>query len=152
MNLEEYTYYRTGSTKIPVVIRNMFFKPFISSSLKSFWKFWNPTWGYFLLFYCYKPIKTIFPAWVALIATFIVSGLAHDIIYIIPMMIKEIKFVFPFITVWFFIISIGILLSEYLQINFRKTNLKFRPIFHLSYLIITFILTRFIDLLIAKLI
>lgn len=150
MNLEEYTYYRTGSTKIPVVIRNMFFKPFVSSSLKSFWKYWNPTWGYFLLFYCYKPIKTIFPAWVALITTFIVSGLAHDIIYIIPMMIKEVKFVFPFITVWFFIISIGILLSESLQINFKKISLKFRPIIHLGYLIITFILTRYIDLLIAK--
>ena len=145
MNLEEYTYYRTGTTKVPLIIRNMFFKPFLSSSLKSFWKYWNPTWGYFLLFYCYKPIKTIFPAWVSLIITFIISGLFHDIIYIIPMMMKEGKFVFPFITVWFFIISIGILLTEYLQINFIKTNLLFRPIFHLGYLIVTFIVTRYVD-------
>ena len=145
MNLEEYTYYRTGTKKIPMVIRNMFLKPFVSSSLKSFWKYWNPTWGYFLLFYCYEPIKKYFPAWVALITTFIVSGLAHDIIYIIPMMMKEVKFVFPFITVWFFIISIGILLTEYLHGNF-KTNSMFRPIIHLGYLVGTFILTRYIDL------
>ena len=58
---------------------------------------------------------------------------------------KEGKFVFPFITVWFFIISIGILLTEYLQINFNKTNLLFRPIFHLGYLIVTFIVTRYVD-------
>jgi hypothetical protein len=146
MNLEEYTYYRTGSTKVSLIIRNMFFKPFVSSSFRSFWKYWNPTWGYFLLFYCYKPIKTIFPHWVALIITFLISGLFHDIIYIIPMMMKEVKFVFPFITVWFFIISIGILLTEYLQIDLNKINLMVRPIFHLGYLIITFILTRYIDL------
>lgn len=146
MNLEEYTYYRTGSTKVSLIIRNMFFKPFVSSSFKSFWKYWNPSWGYFLLFYCYKPIKTIFPDWAALIITFLISGLVHDIIYIIPMMINEVEFVFPFITVWFLIISIGILLTEYLQIDFNKTNIIFRPFFHFGYLAGTFILTRYIDL------
>lgn len=146
MNLEEYTYYRTGSTKVSLIIRNMFFKPFVSSSLRSFWKYWNPSWGYFLLFYCYKPIKAIFPHWAALIITFIVSGLLHDMIYIIPMVLKNGEFVFHFITVWFLLISIGILLTEYLQIDFNKTNLIFRPIFHLGYLAGTFILTRYIDL------
>ena len=146
MNLEEYTYYRTGSTKVSMIIRNMFFKPFVSPSFRSFWKYWNPTWGYYLLFYCYKPVKTIFPHWAALIIAFLISGLFHDVIYILPMMMKEVKFVFPFITVWFFIISIGILLTEYLHIDLKKTNLMFRPIFHLSYLVGTFILTRYIDL------
>jgi hypothetical protein len=146
MTLDDYTYYRAGSTKVSLIFRNMFFKPFLSASFRSFWKYWNPTWGYFLLFYCYKPIKTIFPHWMALTITFLISGLFHDIIYIIPIMMKEVKFVFPFITVWFFIISIGILVTENLQINFNKINLMFRPIFHLAYLIITFILTRLIDL------
>jgi hypothetical protein len=146
MTLEEYTYYRTGSTKVSLIIRNMFFKPFVSSSFRSFWKYWNPSWGYFLLFYCYKPIKTVFPHWAALMITFLISGLVHDMIYILPMMMNEVEFVFPFITVWFLILSIGILLTEYLQIDFNKTNLKFRPIFHLAYLVGTFILTRYIDL------
>ena len=146
MTLEEYIQYRTGTTKISLIIRNMFFKPFVSSSFKSFWKYWNPSWGYFLLFYCYKPIRTFFPHWASLIITFLISGLLHDIIYIIPKMMNKVGFVFPFITVWFLIISIGILVSEYLQINFNKINLKFRPIFHLGYLIGTFILTRYIDL------
>lgn len=146
MTLEEYTYYRTGTTKVSLMIRNMFFKPFVSSSFRSFWKYWNPSWGYFLLFYCYKPIKTIFPHWASLIITFLICGLLHDLIYIIPMMMNEVEFVFPFITVWFLIIIIGILLTEYLQIDFNKTNIKVRPIFHLSYLAGTFILTRYIDL------
>ncbi len=101
MNLEEYTQFRTGTTKVSEIVRNMFFKPFISSSLRSFWKYWNPTWGYFLLFYCYKPLKRLFPRWVSLLLTFAVSGLVHDMIYIVPMMMKKVEFVFPFITVWF---------------------------------------------------
>ena len=146
MTLGEYTQYRTGSTKVSLIIRNMFFKPFVSSSFRSFWKYWNPSWGYFLLFYCYKPIRAFFPHWASLMITFLISGLFHDIIYIVPMMMDDGEFVFPFITVWFLIISIGILLTEYLQIDFDKTNLKFRPIFHLGYLVGTFILTRYIDL------
>src|SRR5690554_7251697 len=78
MNLEEYTQYRTGSTKISLIIRNMFLKPFTSSSLRSFWKYWNPSWGYFLLFYCYKPIRVFLPNWASLIITFLISGLFHD--------------------------------------------------------------------------
>ncbi len=146
MNLEESTYYRTGSTKVSLIVRNMFLRPFVTSSLRSFWKYWNPSWGYFLLFYGYKPIKTIFPPWVALIGTFIISGLVHDMIYIVPMMMKKVEFVFPFITVWFFILSVAILVTEYFKIDFTKTSLMFRPIFHVGYLVSTFILTRYIDL------
>lgn len=146
MNLEEYTYYRTGSSKVSLIIRNMFLRPFVSSSFKSFWKYWNPSWGYFLLFYCYKPVKSVLPHWVALIITFLISGLIHDIIYIVPMMINQIRFIFPFITVWFLIISIGILVTEYLHINFNKVSLMFRPAFHFGYLSGTFVLTRYIDL------
>src|SRR5690554_4774389 len=146
MNLEEYTYYRTGTTKIQVVVRNMFVKPFFSSSLKDFWKYWNPTWGYYLLFYGYKPLKNIFPAWLALMMTFFISGLVHDLIYILPMMLQEVRFVFPLITVWFVIIAVGILVTEYRGIDFKYINVKLRPLFHLAYLVATFILTRYIDL------
>lgn len=147
MNLEAYTYYRTGSTKVSLIVRNMFLKPFLTSSLRSFWKYWNPSWGYYLLFYSYKPFKTIFPPWAALILTFIISGLFHDMIYILPMMIMNgAGFVFPFITVWFVIIAIGILLTEYLALNFKSINKTFRPILHLGFLAGTFLLTRFIDL------
>lgn len=146
MTLEEYTQFRTGSIRIPVIIRNMVVKPFVSPSFRSFWKYWNPSWGYFLLFYCYKPIRTFFPHWASLIITFVVSGLFHDIIYIAPMMLNEVEFVFPFITVWFVIIAIGILLTEVLKIDFKRTNWKFRPIVHLGYLAGTFILTRYVDL------
>lgn len=147
MTVEEYIQFRTGATKIPLIVRNMFLKPFSSPSLRSFWKYWNPGFGYYLLFYCYKPTRNVFPHWISYIVTFVVCGLLHDLIYLIPIMIMNGGgFIFPFITVWFLVISIGVLITEHLQIDFKKFDKKIRPIFHLSYLVSTFCLTRFIDL------
>jgi hypothetical protein len=150
MTLEEYIQYRTGANKISLIVRNMFLKPFLASSLGSFWNYWNPGFGFYLLYYVYKPMRNLFPHWISLIVTFLICGLLHDLIYVIPMlMMNGSGFIFPFITVWFLIISIGIVIAELIQIDFRKTNRKVRPIFHLSYLVGTFCLTRYFDLLIG---
>ena len=61
-------------------------------------------------------------------------------------MMHQLRFVFPFITVWFGIIALGILLTESLQINFKPINWKLRPLLHLAYLVVTFLLTRYMDL------
>ena len=149
MTVEEYIYYRMGTTKVRLIVRNMFLKPFVSNSLRSFWNYWNPGYGYFLLFYCYKPIRNILPHWISLIITFLICGIFHDILYILPMIIVDgFGFVFPFVTCWFLIIAIGILITEFLQIDFRKITKAARPILHMGYLLGTFCLTRYIDLLI----
>lgn len=151
MTVEEYIQYRTGASSIPLILLNMFVKPFYSNSLHSFWKYWNPGFGFYLLYYCYKPIRNIFPHWISLMATFLISGLLHDLIYIVPMLFMNgVGFIFPFITIWFFIIAIGIFLTEWFQFDFRKVNPKIRPILHISYLISTFCLTRYFDRLISS--
>jgi len=147
MTLEEYIQYRTGATTISQIVRNMVVKPFQSPSLRSFWQYWNPGFGYYLLYYCYKPFRNVFPHWIAHIITFIICGLLHDLIYVIPtMMMNGVAYIFPFITVWFLIIAIGIMITELLQVDFKKTNKNLRPFLHLAYLIGTFCLTRTIDL------
>ena len=147
MTIEEYIQYRTGASKISLIVRNMFVKPFFSLSLRSFWKYWNPGFGFYLLYYCYKPIRKIMPHWISMIITFLICGLLHDLIYVVPMMIMNGGgFIFPFITVWFLIIAIGVLISEIVEIDLWKANKKLRPIFHFSYLAGTFCLTRLIDL------
>ncbi|MBT8314774.1 MAG: hypothetical protein KJP26_09985, partial [Maribacter sp.] len=99
MTVEAYIQYRTGTTKVPLIIRNMFLKPFVANSLRSFWNYWNPGYGFFLLFYCYAPLRNIFLNWISLIITFLVCGLLHDILYLVPMIFVDgLGFVFPFIT------------------------------------------------------
>lgn len=150
MTLEEYIQYRTKATKISIIVRNMFIKPFFSSSLRSFWKYWNPGFGFYLLYYCYKPMRNILPHWISMILTFLICGLLHDMIYIIPLLFMNPGgFIFPFISVWFLLISIGILIVELFRIDFRKINKQARPIFHFAYLIGTFWLTRYFDRLIG---
>ncbi|MDT0540688.1 MBOAT family O-acyltransferase [Croceitalea sp. P059] len=150
MTVEEYIQYRTGANKISSIVGNMFMKPFLASSLRSFWKYWNPGFGYYLLYFIYKPMRSLFPHWISLIVTFLICGLLHDLIYVIPMlMINGGGFTFPLITVWFLVISIGVLITELFQIDFRKTNKNIRPIFHFSYLVGTFCFTRYIDLMIG---
>lgn len=148
MNVEKYIQYRTGATEISTIVRNMFIKPFFSNSLRSFWKYWNPGFGYYLLYYCFKPLRKIFPNWISILLTFLICGLLHDAIFVIPLMIMNSSgFIFPFITVWFLTISIGILITELVHIDFKKTNNKIRPLLHIGYLIGTFCLTRYFDLL-----
>ncbi|NNL16153.1 MAG: hypothetical protein HKO81_05885 [Flavobacteriaceae bacterium] len=147
MTVEEYIQYRTGANKISSIVLNMFVKPFFASSLSSFWRYWNPGFGFYLLYYIYKPMRNIFPHWISFIITFVICGLLHDILYIVPLaMLDGLSFVLPFISVWFLIIASGILMTEFLQIDFRKTNKAIRPILHLGYLLATFCLTRYIDL------
>lgn len=151
MTLEEYIKYRTGETEVHLIVRNLLFKPFFSNSFRSFWHYWNPGYGYFLLFFCYKPMRNLFPHWISVIITFLLCGFLHDILYIIPIIFANgLIFIFPFVTVWFFIISIGILLTDFLQFDFQKVKKTIRPIFHFGYIIGTFCLTRFIDLLLFQ--
>jgi len=147
MTVEEYIKYRIGTIDPLIVFQKIFTKPFKTSSLRKFWWYWNPGYGYFSLFYCYKPLRNILPHWISLIITFLICGFLHDILYIIPMTIADgIGFIFPFISVWFLVIATGILITEFLQIDFRKTNIAIRPILHLGYLLGTFCLTRYLDL------
>lgn len=50
-----------------------------AKSIQEFWLYWNPIWGFYLRFYCFKPLKKILPIGLARLFTFIVSGGLHDI-------------------------------------------------------------------------
>lgn len=149
MTLEEYIEYRTGTKEVSKIVRNMLLKPFMASSLRSFWNYWNPGYGYFLLYYCYKPLRSLLPDGLSLLITFIICGILHDVIYIIPMMIQNNGNIpIPFVTVWFVLIGVGILITDYFRISFKRIRPKVRPLLHLGFLGSTFYATRCIDLII----
>ncbi|WP_052380146.1 MULTISPECIES: MBOAT family O-acyltransferase [unclassified Pseudoalteromonas] len=49
-----------------------------SGSFSEFWKYWNQIWGYYLSRYIFSPLNARFYTTVAVILTFITSGLLHD--------------------------------------------------------------------------
>ena len=146
MTVEEYIKYRIGTIDPLKVFQKIFTKPFKSNSLRKFWWYWNPGYGYFLLFYCYRPLRSLIPHSLALIITFLICGFFHDLLYLVPMAIMDDgKIPLPFVTTWFLFISIGVIISEYFQIDFKNIRPEIRPIIHMGFLTVTFASTIFLS-------
>ncbi len=78
-------------------------RSFGAQSFAGFWQYWNPIFGYGLGKYVYAPLRTYLPAFIALILTFVICGLGHDLITMA--LRQEITFLF---TPWFFFLGSGV--------------------------------------------
>lgn len=142
MTIEDYIKFRIGTIDPFIVFRKIFTKPFTAKSLRKFWWYWNPGYGYFLLFYCYRPLRNLFSHSIALLLTFLICGFSHDILYLVPMIIMDGgKIPLPFVTTWFSFISVGIIFTQHFQINFKNGIQQIRPFIHMGFLAITFAAT-----------
>jgi hypothetical protein len=114
-------------------LRNMFNRSFQASSPRIFWKYWNPIFGYYLGMYVYSPLKTILPASLAIILTFLFSGFIHDLATI---MVKgSTRFLF---TTWFFFLGLGVLWGGMVKVDLSKQSKLVRIVFNLMYIILSF--------------
>lgn len=79
MTLREYVLRRNGRRLGGAgSLRAMLTRSFGARSFADFWRHWNPNWGYGLGRFVYAPVRRHAPAAVAVLATFIVSGVVHD--------------------------------------------------------------------------
>jgi hypothetical protein len=64
---------------VPTQARNLLARPFGAPTLGGFWRYWNPVYGYVLLFHVYRPLRRRLPAPLAAWLTFVLCGfLLHD--------------------------------------------------------------------------
>lgn len=110
-------------------LRNMLRRSLGAGSFSRFWQYWNPIWGYYLGWYIYAPLKKWIPPAMALVVTFVISGALHDAV--ISVVRGSVVFVF---TPWFFVIGIGIILGQALQINYSKYTWSIRAAINLGYI------------------
>ena len=83
----------------------------------------------------------------AVILTFLACGLfLHDVVYMIPLFLRDGVIAFPFVTVWFAIISLGVVAAELIGIDFTGLTKMARIPIHIGYVVSTFFITRYIDL------
>lgn len=94
---------------------NMLKKSLGANSFDLFWVHWNPIWNYYLNKHIYKPLKKIFYKYLALILTFCFSGFIHDLVGLI--IYKKLSF---FFSLWFFIMSVIVVISKYQNIKYSK--------------------------------
>ena len=120
----------------------MFWRSFTAPTLSAFWRYWNPGYGFFLLKYCYGPLRKYVPHAMALILTFSFCGFfAHDCFFLIPAaMMGNRSVLFPFVTCWFLLISLSILATDGLGVSFESFPPLLRVLVHISVPASTFLL------------
>lgn len=108
MTLSEYVKKKNGVPfGHPHSLRNNLYRSLGAKNFAVFWNFWNPIFSYYLGTQIFRPLKKQLPAIVALIVTFIICGLIHDLVTTI---IRQ--KVSLFFTVWFTLMSIFVLISK----------------------------------------
>jgi len=136
LTLAQYILRRTGlPLGSPGLLRSMLNRSFLARSPRDFWKYWNPIFGYYLGRYIYGPLKKIMPASLALILTFLFSGLIHDLATIIVK--GSTRFLF---TTWFFFLGTGVLWGGVVNVDLSQRSRVARIIFNLMYIIFSFAL------------
>ena len=113
----------------PGSLRKMLYRSFGARSFAGFWQHWNPIFGYYLGTYVFNPLKRIAPPAVALVLTFVVTGIIHDAVTMAVR--QDVAF---FFTPWFLFLGIGVVVSNQVSMDLSASPWGVRAITHLAYL------------------
>lgn len=117
-------------------LRNMLSNAMGASSLAGFWQYWNPIWGYYLGKHIYWSLQKIVPASIAMLFTFMVSGLLHDLAI---MLVKQ-TFTLLFVP-WFLLIAIGLMIERHTYKHFGRSPWWLKAFFHILFIVTCLLLT-----------
>ncbi len=112
--------------------RTWLLRSFGARSFSEFWRYWNPVYGYFLHYYCYKPLRRRLPRPAAVWLTFVACGFfLHDA----PgwMLARHVRF--PEMTAIFMVFGAGVIMAEALKIDLARMPLPIRIVVNAAYLV-----------------
>jgi hypothetical protein len=114
--------HRLGDPRHPVrFLRNFFLVPLCSRSFGEFWRLWNPIFGYFLIFFIFRPLRRRMPRPIAVYLTFLASGfLLHDLPFNLSADLYRGRLEFPAVTLLFAVFGALALLSEALGLDLSR--------------------------------
>lgn len=111
-------------------VANWFLRPLCATSFRGFWRYWNPVYGYVLLFYVYRPLRRFLPRPLATYLTFLASGfLLHDL----PFNSRG-GLATPAVTILFAIFGAFVLAEEALHIDLSRYPAPLRAAANLGWL------------------
>ena len=136
MTLAEYVLKRNG---VPLGASGSLLKnlenAFGADSNASFWKYWNPIWGFYLAKYIYRPLNRYLPTTVSSIATFAVSGALHDLaLGLLGLGWGK------FLTIWFIVMGAYMNLSKFLNLHYTQFSFFIRAVINTSSIAFCFFL------------
>ena len=110
-------------------LRNMLYRSLGAGTFAEFWRYWNPVWGYFLGKYVHAPLRRWLPPAPSLVSAFVVSGALHDA----AATAATGRTVF-ILTPWFFIMGLGVVIGQSLQVNYSRLVWPARALINVSYM------------------
>jgi len=130
ITLSEYVRRRNGvPLGAPGSLGNMLHRSFGARSFAGFWQHWNPIFGYYLGKCIFVPLQRVSPPYVALVLTFVVTGIIHDIVTMAVR--QDLAFLF---TPWFLFLGIGVVLSKVTGMDIGARSWRLRAAIHSIYL------------------
>jgi hypothetical protein len=129
-----YLYARLGPGSPRQCLGHMFSRAFGASDFTSFWRYWNPFWGYFLAYFCFAPLRRFAPRPLCLIVTFALNGFLHDLVYLWPFgfaRTARLPFPFPVFTLSLVTNAVIILAAERHRFTLAHLSLPMRVACHL---------------------
>ena len=136
MTLNQYIERRNG---VPLgasgALRNMLHRSFGAGSFATFWRYWNPIFGYYLAKYVDSPLRRVLTRSIALILTFVICGALHDL----AAMAVRGSVVF-FCTMMFFFFAVGVLVGRWTGLSFSGLPWPARAAINFTYLVACFAL------------
>jgi hypothetical protein len=102
-----------------------------ASNPTRFWHYWNPIYGYYLLYFVYRPARRFVPRPPALLLTFVVCGfVAHDLlVWAIAGQPR-----FPIFAVLFTIFGLEIVLTEVLGFDLSRRPFAARAVANVAFI------------------
>ena len=132
LTLRQYLRFRLGSAGGGSAWFNFFLKPFGAASFAEFWRRWNPVYGYYLYYFCYRPLSRGLPRPLAMLITFAACGfLLHDL----PAWLVTRRVLPPGATIAFVFFGVGAILGETLHMDLSRWPAWGRVIVNLAYLV-----------------
>jgi hypothetical protein len=106
-------------------------RPFAAPTFAGFWRTFNPLYGYYLYYWCYRPLSRSLPRPVAELLTFAVSGFfLHDV----PLWLVRRQATLPWLTMWFVLAGAVAIIAEGFHVNLSRLPFSGRIAMNLAYL------------------
>lgn len=113
----------------PGSLSNMLYRAFGARSFDAFWQHWNPIFGYYLGRYVFVPSKRIMPVSLALLVTFVFTGVIHDLVTMAVR--RDVAFLF---TPWFLFLGTGVVIAKLTKMDLASTAWPLRAAANTAYL------------------
>lgn len=133
LSMGAYLERRLGPTPYRMQCYRVLVAPFLAASFSQFWAGWNPVWAYWLSRSVYRPLRRIWPRPPAMIATFAVSGVVHNVIAV-----GVTQRLSLFTTLFFCAVGVVGVGSEVLDVRWDALPRPLRPPLILGHLYLTF--------------